>query len=149
MWTNHPPLFLRDFHDLIVDDVLLARQIVPGAEDVSGSEDAGAVLHVREQEGVVRPQVMRVVDEEIGFGDTVAELDDFDVVVGLAAHALVVILVAATVLCARKFIELIESEKPNLAKQYFADKAMQKESSFWNALKENDRKPRHDKARWP
>lgn len=35
------------------------------------------------------------------------------------------ILFAATLLCARKLIETIESEKPNLAKQYFVDKAIQ------------------------
>jgi hypothetical protein len=32
---------------------------------------------------------------------------------------------AATLLCARKLIETIESDKPNLAKQYFVDKAIQ------------------------
>ena len=35
------------------------------------------------------------------------------------------ILFAATLLCARKLIETIESEKPNLAKQYFVDRAIQ------------------------
>jgi len=35
------------------------------------------------------------------------------------------ILFAATLLCARKLIETIESDKPNLAKQYFVDKAVQ------------------------
>lgn len=35
------------------------------------------------------------------------------------------ILFAATLLCARKLIETIESDKPNLAKQYFVDKAIQ------------------------
>jgi len=35
------------------------------------------------------------------------------------------ILFAATLLCARKLIETIESSKPNLAKQYFVDKAIQ------------------------
>ena len=35
------------------------------------------------------------------------------------------ILFAATLFCARKLIETIESEKPNLAKQYFVDKAIQ------------------------
>jgi len=32
---------------------------------------------------------------------------------------------AATLLCARKLIETIESDKPNLAKQSFMDKAIQ------------------------
>jgi hypothetical protein len=35
------------------------------------------------------------------------------------------ILFAATLLCARKLIETIESDKPNLAEQYFVDKAIQ------------------------
>jgi hypothetical protein len=35
------------------------------------------------------------------------------------------ILFAATLLCARKLIETIESDKPNLVKQYFVDKAIQ------------------------
>jgi hypothetical protein len=35
------------------------------------------------------------------------------------------ILFAATPLCARKLVETIESDKPNLAKQYFVDKAIQ------------------------
>ena len=34
------------------------------------------------------------------------------------------LLFAATLLCARKLIESIESDKPNLAKQYFVDKAI-------------------------
>jgi hypothetical protein len=32
---------------------------------------------------------------------------------------------AATLLCARKLIENMESDKPNFAKQYFVDKAIQ------------------------
>jgi hypothetical protein len=39
------------------------------------------------------------------------------------------ILFAATLLCARKLIDSIESDKPNLAKQYFVDKAI-KEAEF-------------------
>jgi len=35
------------------------------------------------------------------------------------------ILFAATLLCARRLIESIDSEKPYLAKQYFMDKAIQ------------------------
>ena len=35
------------------------------------------------------------------------------------------ILFATTLLCARKLIETVESDKPNLAKQYFVDKAIQ------------------------
>jgi hypothetical protein len=39
------------------------------------------------------------------------------------------ILFAATLLCARKLIETIESDKPNLAKQYFLDKAINEAAS--------------------
>ncbi|MGB8493961.1 MAG: hypothetical protein WCE53_06130 [Candidatus Acidiferrum sp.] len=35
------------------------------------------------------------------------------------------ILFATTLLCARKLIETMESDKPNLAKQYFVDRAVQ------------------------
>ncbi len=35
------------------------------------------------------------------------------------------ILFAATLLCARKLIETIDSDKPNMAKQYFVDRAVQ------------------------
>ncbi|HTB94412.1 MAG TPA: hypothetical protein VK728_16385 [Candidatus Sulfotelmatobacter sp.] len=34
------------------------------------------------------------------------------------------ILFAATLLCARKMIEIMDSDKPNFAKQYFVDKAI-------------------------
>jgi hypothetical protein len=39
------------------------------------------------------------------------------------------ILFAATLLCARKLIETIESDKPNLAKQHFVDRAIE-EAAF-------------------
>jgi hypothetical protein len=35
------------------------------------------------------------------------------------------ILFAATLLCARKMIETMDSDKPNFAKQYFVDRAIQ------------------------
>ncbi len=34
------------------------------------------------------------------------------------------ILFAATLLCARKLIETIDSDRPNMAKQYFVDRAI-------------------------
>jgi hypothetical protein len=40
----------------------------------------------------------------------------------LRKHA---ILFAATLLCARKLIETIDSDKPNFAKQYYVDRAIQ------------------------
>jgi len=36
------------------------------------------------------------------------------------------ILFAATLLCARKMIETIESDKPNFAEEYFVDRAIRK-----------------------
>ena len=39
------------------------------------------------------------------------------------------ILFAATLLCARKLIETIDSDKPNFAKEYFVDRAI-RESEF-------------------
>ena len=36
------------------------------------------------------------------------------------------ILIAATLLCARKMIETIESDKPNFAEEYWVDKAVSK-----------------------
>jgi hypothetical protein len=47
------------------------------------------------------------------------------------------ILFAATLLCARKMIETMESDKPNFAKQYFVDKAID-EAAF--ILERIDRK---------
>ena len=39
------------------------------------------------------------------------------------------ILFEATLLCARKMIEVMDSDKPNFAKQYFVDKAVE-ETAF-------------------
>jgi hypothetical protein len=49
------------------------------------------MFHVRKQEGVGGARVVRVVDDEVRFGDAVAELDDFNVAVGLATNSLVVV----------------------------------------------------------
>jgi hypothetical protein len=80
---------LDDAGDLVVDHVFIARQVVPGAQNSDGSGEAGAALHVGEQESVGGTRVMGVVDDEVGLRDAVAEGDDFDVAVGLAADALV------------------------------------------------------------
>ncbi len=37
------------------------------------------------------------------------------------------ILFAATLLCARKMIEIMDSDKPSFAKQFFVDKAIDEE----------------------
>jgi len=76
---------------LLVHDVLVAGQVVPCAKDADGRGETGAMLHVGEQEGVRRAGMMRVVNDEIGFGDAVAERHDFDVAIGFAANALVVV----------------------------------------------------------
>jgi hypothetical protein len=47
------------------------------------------------------------------------------------------VLFAATLLSARKLIDCIESDKPNLAKEYWVDKAIS-EAAF--VLERNDRK---------
>ena len=47
------------------------------------------------------------------------------------------ILFAATLLCVRKMIEIMDSDKPNFAKQYFVDKAID-EAAF--ILERIDRK---------
>ena len=44
------------------------------------------------------------------------------------------ILFAATLLCARKMIETMESDKPNFAKQYFVDKVIDEAGLFWSGL---------------
>jgi hypothetical protein len=58
--------------NLLIDNVFVAWEIVPGAEDAYRRREAFAVLHVREEEGVGRARVMGVVDDEVGFGDAVA-----------------------------------------------------------------------------
>src|SRR5271169_3755871 len=46
-----PWTFLCDhFLNLLVDDVFVARQIVPGTENADGSGESRAMFHVREQE---------------------------------------------------------------------------------------------------
>lgn len=47
------------------------------------------------------------------------------------------ILFAATLLCARKLIDSMDSNKPNMAKEYFVDKAIQ-EAEF--VMKRIDKK---------
>src|SRR5207245_7614791 len=59
-----------DLGNLRVHDVLVAREIVPGAQDAERSRESRPVFHVREQEGIGGPGVMRVVDHEILFRDT-------------------------------------------------------------------------------
>src|SRR5712691_8348155 len=83
--------FGDDLGNLRIHDVLVAREIVPGAEDADRSGETGTVFHVREQEGIGGPGVMRVVDHEILFRDPIAKLYDFDVAVGAAADALVAV----------------------------------------------------------
>src|SRR5262245_14771488 len=77
--------------NLLVDDVFVAGKIVPGTENADGSGEAFAVLHMGEQKRVRGTRMMRVVNDQVGFGDAVAELDYFDVAVRLAADSFVAI----------------------------------------------------------
>src|SRR5580700_2079128 len=54
--------------NLICDDVLVAWQILPGAQDPDRCRETRALLHVREEESVRRARVMLVVNEQIFFG---------------------------------------------------------------------------------
>src|ERR1700682_3963091 len=47
--------------DLLIHHVLIAGQVVPGAKHADGCWESGTMLHVRKQEGVRRPGMMRVV----------------------------------------------------------------------------------------
>ncbi len=78
--------------DLLVHDIFVAWDVAPGTEDADGSGKIGAAFHVGELEGVGGERMMRVVDDEIGCGDAVGELDDFEITVGFAAYALVAVL---------------------------------------------------------
>ncbi len=44
------------------------------------------------------------------------------------------ILFATTLLCARKLIEIIESDKPNMSEQFFIDRAIQKVESVMQRI---------------
>ncbi len=77
--------------NLVVDQVFVARDVVPGAEDADGSGEAGQLLHLRQQESVGRVRMLFVVDEQIALGDAVAELHDFEVE-AVQADALVAVL---------------------------------------------------------
>src|SRR6202022_531146 len=77
----------NDILYLLVHDVFVARQVVPCAKYTNGGREAGAMLHVREQEGVGRTRMMRVVNDEIRFGHAVAERNALDVPIGFAGVA--------------------------------------------------------------
>ena len=81
-----------DVFNLLIHDVFIAREIVPGAQDADWGREAGTMLHVRVQESLGRARVVRVVHDEVGLGNAAAKLHDFDVAIGLAANAFVAIL---------------------------------------------------------
>ena len=81
-----------DVLDLLVHHVFVAREIVPIAENADRGREARPRLHVREEERVERTRMMRIVDDEVGFADAIAELHDFDVTIGFLADALVAVL---------------------------------------------------------
>src|SRR5713226_9268289 len=78
--------------DLLVHHVFVAREIVPGAKNADGRWEARPMLHVREQEGVGRPRVVRVMHHEIALRETIAERHDFNVAVRFPADTFVAVL---------------------------------------------------------
>ena len=72
--------------------VFVARQVIPRAENADRCREPRAMLHVREQEGVRRPRVMRIVNDEVGLGDAIAERNHFDVAIGFPADTLIAVL---------------------------------------------------------
>ena len=50
------------------------------------------MLHVGKQKSVRRSRVVCIVNDQVGFGDAVAERDDFDIAIGFPANALVLVL---------------------------------------------------------
>src|SRR6516225_451086 len=79
------PLFLDHLSYLLVDHVFIARQVVPGPENTDGRRESRSSLHMRKKERIGRTRVVRVVNHKVGFRNAVAELDNFDVAVELAA----------------------------------------------------------------
>src|SRR5579872_6515627 len=77
--------------NLLVHDIFIARDIGPRTENADRSRESRSQFPVGEGEGVIRTWVMHIVDQQIGFGDAVAELHDFDVAVRLATDTLVAI----------------------------------------------------------
>src|SRR5262249_15706553 len=59
------PFLLDDVVHLLVHDVLITRQVVPSAEQSDGRRETGPPLHVRKQERVGRPRMVRVVHNQI------------------------------------------------------------------------------------
>src|ERR1700737_628578 len=80
-----------DIFDLLIHHVFVTRQVVPGTQHADRSWETRAVFHMREEESVGWTRVMRVMNHEVRFRDAVAELDDLNVAVGLAANALIAI----------------------------------------------------------
>src|ERR1700722_16153237 len=78
--------------DLLVHDVFIAGKIIPRTKHADRRWETRPMLHVRKEERVRSAWMMCVVDDEVGFGNAVAELDDFDVAVGLATNAFVAVL---------------------------------------------------------
>src|SRR5260370_32541942 len=75
----------EDVLDLLVHHVFVAGKIVPSAKNADRRGEARPVLHVRKQEGVGSPRVVRVVHHEIALRNAVAELDDFNVAIRFTA----------------------------------------------------------------
>src|SRR5262249_31042090 len=57
-----------DVLDLLIHYILVARQVVPGAEHADGRGESGPMLHVREKKSVGGTRVMRVVHDKVRLG---------------------------------------------------------------------------------
>src|SRR5260370_6568192 len=67
-----------DVANLMIHQILIARNIIPRAKHANRCRESRALLHVREHEGIARAGMFLVVDQEILFRDAVAELDNLE-----------------------------------------------------------------------
>src|SRR5260370_12347703 len=64
--------------NLMIHQILIARNIVPRAKHTNRCRESRALLHVREHERIRGTRMLLVVDQEILFRDAVAERDDLE-----------------------------------------------------------------------
>jgi hypothetical protein len=81
-----------DSLNLLIHHVFVARHVIPRAEDSDGRGEIRAMLHVRELEGIGRPGMVNIMNDQIGLGDAVSELHDFDVTIRFPSDTLVAVL---------------------------------------------------------
>ncbi len=75
------------------------------------------------------------------FGDCVAQTcaDALYGAIEMTEERKFAILFAATILCARKLIDIIDSDKPNFAKGFFVDKAIEEVAFVLDASRQSHR----------